>query len=264
VDAPRATRLSFDQLADVISSTIEPVTQGKQIDLLAICSTTVSPRFWHGAVEAKRSERGLIGGGRASAVVWCNAYQCASWIQVLRSLAPLAGLRRIGIAILDIEMDGLGWIEGRHVWAEWKEGLLHVILDRVDEHTHKSCFGACPEPGRELLSFGKMAGRFHAGCDSRFFGPFFPGSFDSVLHSTMRELNVAPSLYSRYLHCFGADPWIGLAHAIKTARSALGDSVVLGALALRGYYGFHEIGLGSNCVIENFSDAKGCFVGVDS
>lgn len=251
------------ELFACLGAVLAPEGFGRGAHLACVSTTVASPRLWVGSPDSRALPAALRAIAPAARGVLVNAYQCAGWVQALRVARSLPGIDRILLVILDADIDDLSWFDTDRVWGRSRQGVLAAELRREPLSPQRVHVSGEAVPGREVMCFGRAVARFQAPADGGvFFGPFFPARLRSVFALTTPGLRRAPDLYETYGHCFGADPWIGLAHEIRCRGRGRTMRATLGSLAYSGVVGLHEIDVAADCAVANFAASGNGFEGV--
>ncbi len=172
-----------------------------------------------------------------------NAYQCASWGFALRHAAFHRGVRRVAIAIVDVDLHEMAWQRSHPVIGDCGFGVTTLLFE-----TGRSprCSGPHANSAfNELL----MAARAHQQAQGArpTFLPFVRGQLAATATRLLARDSLAPNRYDRYGHCFGADPWIGV---IERYRDDPQDAALLaGAIAYNGYFTLSDVALDASAAL---------------
>lgn len=173
-----------------------------------------------------------------------NAYMCTGWGYALRYCMRHTAVRRVAIAIVDLDPHNLAWQQNHPVIGPSGFGvttLLFTLPEARDGTPH--CSGPHANSAfNDLL----MALRLHQARHDPLltFVPFMLPGLASTAQRVLGQSLLAPNRNEEFGHCFGADPWIGIVEWFASHGLGQTQTVLAGALAFNGYLTFAPVTLG--------------------
>ncbi|KQP41148.1 hypothetical protein [Pseudorhodoferax sp. Leaf274] len=216
---------------------------GFEAEALVVCSTVLS-----GAVNVEPANVSLfcstierIAGLRPAGIA--NVYMCTGWGFALRHFTAHTRVRRLAIAIADVDVHNLQWHLAHPVIGRSGFGVTCLFLELPEERSLRpTCSG--PHPNSAFNDFALALKAHQALHGARMtFLPFINDALFQPLKRVVAPGYLGPNKMATYGHCFGADPWIGLIEHLDGQAASELRSAVLGAIAFNGYYTLAEIAL---------------------
>ncbi|WP_374562576.1 hypothetical protein [Ideonella sp.] len=221
--AETMARTGFDAEALVVSSTVMTA---------AITMSAAGEARFFDAIEQ-------VCGLRPQAIV--NAYMCTGWGYALRHFLRHTDVKRVAIAIVDLDPHNLAWQRRHPVIGASGFGVTTLLATLPSDRSREpQCSG--PHPNSAFNDF-VMALKAHHGRHGAqpTFIPFTQGALATTAERVLAKTQLGPNRNAEYGHCFGADPWIGLIEWFEAQPPQSACSVVAGGIAYNGYYSFAPV-----------------------
>ena len=229
-----------------------------QADAVIFASTVISPGLWHGTARLKRLERRVQALTGCGTVLVCTGFRCVSWVHALVHAASHMEVRTVLLLIVDLELDDLNWLTADRSWGTSGEGILAALLDRDDADGWAGSVEQTPGGRNPVVDFAMYVKRSAAACDGGICGPFFAEAVARNYDMLARSETGSARYYDIYGHCFGADPWIALAHH-GLASDPDGRLRLLPSMAINRYVGAVQVRHAASIELSNFDHLNGRF-----
>ncbi|NVZ18760.1 hypothetical protein HX794_03810 [Pseudomonas costantinii] len=215
-----------------------------------LCSTMMDSIFSAAAVEASS----LLGPEHQVPTSFTHAYECACWGYCLRHhLKNKGGPNSFAISILDVNSMEMTMWKSNPAWGKSGFGITTLFFSLMeDEQSASPVMTGAAAGGNNIIAFASVAKQAARQFQSELLSlPFFPDNMSVPLRRALKEFSLLGDCHATYGHAFGSDPWIAVLH--EHARQTLaGRRVVLGSLALRGYYCFANIHIAPSFNVRHF------------
>ena len=167
-----------------------------------------------------------------------NAYMCTGWAFALRHYLRHTVLARLAIAIVDLDVHNLAWQRSHPVIGPSGFGVTTLLLDLpANREILPTCAGPYANSAFNEFVMALKAHQARHGAQPTFI-PFTLETLATTARRLLAKDSVGPNRNDTLGHCFGADPWIGLAEWLATHPPAADHGVVAGAIAFNGYHAF--------------------------
>jgi hypothetical protein len=175
-----------------------------------------------------------------------NAYMCTGWAFALRHYLRHTDVARLAIAIVDLDIHNLAWQRRHPVIGPSGFGVTTLLLQLPADRTSlPTCAG--PYANSAFNEFVLALKGHQARHGTR--PTFIPFTLEGLAATARRLLgkdSLGPNLNDTLGHCFGADPWIGLAQWLGSGAPACDRGVLAGAIAFNGYFAFAPMQVGAD------------------
>jgi hypothetical protein len=212
-------------------------------ELLLLNSTMLSLALTMPGPAARRFDAAIADACGLRPAAMLNAYQCAGWGFALRHAAFHRGLRRVAIAIIDLDLHDMAWQRRHPVIGDCGFGVTTLLFE-TGRSPH--CSGPHANSAfNELLMATRARQQAQGACPT--FLPFVRGPLAATATRLLARDSLAPNRYDALGHCFGADPWIGV---IERYRDDPQEARLLaGAIAYNGYFTLSDVALDASAAL---------------
>jgi hypothetical protein len=214
-----------------------------------LSTTGLSPACSESTTLNRLLRQGIFAAAGIAPSLFLNGYQCANWGYLLRYFQDLADVRELLVLILDVNLPPLADAWHHPVWENSGFGLtiLNFELKPGPSDDVLASHTAMGKPFFEFLSGVRAFADRHP--DVPISMPFLPPIQHRIMAQSLGR-RALPNRHGEYGHCFGSDPWIGLARQIETT-GAVPDQIIAASFALSGYYCAARVGLAANIRVSS-------------
>ncbi len=214
-----------------------------------VCSTTLGETLsWTGL--SWNSLQSIAGFKRFDGDfgVFVDAYECASWGYAIRFARGVLGAQRVLLSIVDGNLLDLAYWKSSSDWGVSGFVSTQLALELGEVRESQCQTGFCAGGMAEFaMHVRRAAGQAE---EARVAIPFCPPRTRSMFARALKRSKLTEDLYYLHGHCFGSDPWMGIAY--DNDQSPLSAKIYLAcSLALRGYFAIYRINLSHDCVVMN-------------
>lgn len=181
-----------------------------------------------------------VGGKRPLALV--QAYECASWGHVWQCQARHGTSRSLTMTVVDACLYGFTHYASHPSVGKSGFGITSVQLRLPDSDPAASIEVAGPFPDSGFKEFVRsLRDRATSRGAKRVMVPFFREDLGAIATRIVGAERTTRNRNAEQGHCFGSDPWIGLAWDLAEGIVLPGDLVTLGTLAYNGYFAVADV-----------------------
>jgi len=181
-----------------------------------------------------------VGGRRPLGLV--QAYECASWGHVWQCQARHGTSRSLTITVVDTCLYGFTHYASHPSVGASGFGMTSVNLRLPDDDPAGSIEVAGPYPDSGFKEFVRaLRDRATRSASKRVMVPFFREDLGAIATRIVGAERTTRNRNTEHGHCFGSDPWIGLAADLTEGVVLPGDVVTLGTLAYNGYFAVADV-----------------------
>ena len=181
-----------------------------------------------------------VGGRRPLALV--QAYECASWGHVWQCQARHGTSRSLTMTVVDACLYGFTHYASHPSVGKSGFGITSVQLRLPDSDPAASIAVAGPFPDSGFKEFIRaLRDRANSSGSKRVMAPFFREDLGAIATRIVGVERTTRNRNAEDGHCFGSDPWIGLAMDLAEGLVIPGDLVTLGTLAYNGYFAVADV-----------------------
>ncbi|MEZ5920180.1 MAG: hypothetical protein R3C60_02400 [Parvularculaceae bacterium] len=188
------------------------------------------------------------GGSRPEALI--HAYMCAGWGYALEYYLHNTCERYLMLTIADVDPYDFRFHTYHPAIGSQGFGVSTVLFSLPEKREGLVVTGSPPRTSvftdfvRAVRSHKDQMG------PTRIFMPFLRADLLRIAESVLGEDLMAPNKASKYAHCFGSDPFIGIIEWLQEGAVENEACALAGGLAFNGYYSFSALTVSSDTMVS--------------